>query len=69
VNSMSAEENEMPAEFLLAAAAAAIVTGILSTAAAVLDEEEVNGTSNEAIDIACHVICYKVVVSLNKILC
>jgi hypothetical protein len=53
---MSAEDNEMPADFLLAAAAAALVTGILSTAAAVIDEEEVNGTRDEAIDIACHVI-------------
>ncbi len=35
---MSAEDNEMPADFLLAAAAAALVTGILSTAAAVIDE-------------------------------
>jgi hypothetical protein len=56
VNSMSAEDNEMPAEFLLAAAATALVTGILSTAAAVIDEEEVNGTRDEAIDVACHVI-------------
>jgi hypothetical protein len=63
---MSAEDNEMPAEFLLAAAAAALITGILSTAAAVIDEEEVNGTRDEAIDVACHVIASNLLQGCRK---
>jgi hypothetical protein len=53
---MSANDNEMSAEFLLAAAAAVLITGLVSTAAAVIDEEEASGATDKAIAIACDVI-------------
>jgi hypothetical protein len=53
---MSANDNEMSAEFLLAAAAAVLITGLVSTAAAVIGEEEASGATDKAIAIACDVI-------------
>jgi hypothetical protein len=53
---MSANGNEMSAEFLLAAAAATFVKGFFSAAAAVIDEEEANGARDKAIVVACEVI-------------
>jgi hypothetical protein len=54
---MSANGNDLSIEFVIgAAAAASLVVGILSAAAAFIDEDDANGMRDKATAVACEVI-------------
>jgi len=54
---MSANGNDLSTEFVIgAAAAASLVVGILSAAAAFIDEDDANGMRDKATAVACEVI-------------